>query len=101
MVVIGCLGFQVVVVCVYNSWFGFGGGVYYGGIVQEGLVEFVYFGVMSGVVLVEVGVFDESLWCGEDWEFNYCFCQVGKIVWFDLQLCVIYWLWSMLGKFMC
>lgn len=91
MYVEGCFFFQKVVVCLYNFFVGFGGGVYYGGM-QEGEVELVYFGVMCCVVFDEVGFFDEFICCGEDWELNLCICQVGYWVWFDLDFFVIYWL---------
>jgi hypothetical protein len=42
-------------------------------------------------VLDEVGLYDESIRRGEDWELNFRIRQAGYRVWFDPQLVVTYW----------
>ena len=82
--------FQRAVARLYNSPVGLGGGAYHGGS-QEGEAESAYLGVMRREVLDEVGLFDESIRRGEDWELNLRIRQAGHRVWFDPQLSVTYW----------
>jgi hypothetical protein len=42
-------------------------------------------------VLEEVGLYDESIRRGEDWELNFRIRQAGYRVWFDPELLVTYW----------
>lgn len=82
--------FQRAVARAYNSPIGLGGGAYHGG-AQEGEAESAYLGVMSRAVLDEVGLFDESIRRGEDWELNLRIRAAGYRVWFDPALAVTYW----------
>ncbi|WP_051008072.1 glycosyltransferase family 2 protein [Microbacterium yannicii] len=82
--------FQRAVARAYNSPIGLGGGAYHGG-TQEGEAESAYLGVMRRSVLDEVGLFDESIRRGEDWELNLRIRRAGYRVWFDPTLAVTYW----------
>ena len=82
--------FQRAVARAYNSPIGLGGGAYHGG-TQEGEAESAYLGVMRREVLDEVGLFDESIRRGEDWELNLRIRRAGYRVWFDPSLAVTYW----------
>ncbi|MGZ0710504.1 glycosyltransferase family 2 protein (plasmid) [Coraliomargarita sp. W4R53] len=82
--------FQRAVARAYNSPIGLGGGAYHGG-TQEGEAESAYLGVMRRDVLEEVGMFDESIRRGEDWELNLRIRRAGYRVWFDPSLSVTYW----------
>nr|WP_272953094.1 glycosyltransferase family 2 protein [Microbacterium sp. B19(2022)] len=82
--------FQKAVARLYNSPVGLGGGAYHGSS-QEGEAESAYLGVMRREVLDEVGLFDESIRRGEDWELNLRIRQAGHRVWFDPELSVTYW----------
>jgi succinoglycan biosynthesis protein ExoA len=82
--------FQRAVARAYNSPIGLGGGAYHGG-TQEGEAESAYLGVMRRAVLDEVGLFDESIRRGEDWELNLRIRRAGYRVWFDPVLAVTYW----------
>ncbi|KJL28430.1 glycosyltransferase [Microbacterium oxydans] len=82
--------FQKSVARLYNSPVGLGGGAYHGG-AHEGEAESAYLGVMRRAVLEEVGLFDESIRRGEDWELNLRLRQAGHLVWFDPKLSVTYW----------
>ncbi|SCY26628.1 Glycosyltransferase, catalytic subunit of cellulose synthase and poly-beta-1,6-N-acetylglucosamine synthase [Microbacterium sp. LKL04] len=82
--------FQRAVAIAYNSPAGLGGGAYHGG-APEGPAESAYLGVMRRSVLEEVGLFDESIRRGEDWELNLRIRQAGYRVWFDPELAVTYW----------
>ena len=91
MVATGQPGFQAAVARAYNSRFGLGGGAYHGSAAVAGPAESAYLGVMRADALAEVGGFDETLRRGEDWELNYRFRQLGKVVWLDPELRVKYW----------
>lgn len=82
--------FQSAVARLYNSPVGLGGGAYHGG-AHEGEAESAYLGVMRREVVEEVGLFDESIRRGEDWELNLRIRQAGHLVWFDPTLSVTYW----------
>lgn len=82
--------FQTAVARAYNSRFGLGGGSYHGG-APEGPAESAYLGVFRREVLTAVGLYDESLRRGEDWELNLRIRAAGHLVWFDPQLKVTYW----------
>lgn len=82
--------FQKSVARAYNSPVGLGGGAYHG-TTHEGEAESAYLGVMRRSVLEEVGLFDESIRRGEDWELNLRIRQAGHRVWLDPQLSVTYW----------
>ncbi|MEL5989815.1 glycosyltransferase family 2 protein [Microbacterium phosphatis] len=82
--------FQRAVARAYNSRIGLGGGAYHGG-EREGEAESAYLGVMRRAVIEEVGLFDESIRRGEDWELNLRIRGAGYRVWFDPTLSVTYW----------
>jgi succinoglycan biosynthesis protein ExoA len=82
--------FQSAVARAYNSRFGLGGARYHGG-VSEGPAESAYLGVFRRDVLESVGLFDESVRRGEDWELNLRIRAAGHLVWFDPALEVTYW----------
>lgn len=82
--------FQRAVARAYNSRVGLGGGAYHSG-GAEGPAESAYLGVMRRSVLEEVGLFDESIRRGEDWELNLRIRRAGYRVWFDPALSVVYW----------
>lgn len=82
--------FQRAVARAYNSPIGLGGGAYHSG-TQESEAESAYLGVMRRAVLDEVGLFDESIRRGEDWELNLRIRRAGYRVWFDPSLAVTYW----------
>jgi glycosyltransferase involved in cell wall biosynthesis len=82
--------FQRAVARAYNSPVGLGGGAYHGG-ATEGEAESAYLGVMRRSVLDEVGMFDETIRRGEDWELNFRIRRAGYRVWFDPTLAVTYW----------
>jgi len=82
--------FQRAVARAYNSPIGLGGGAYHGG-TQAGEAESAYLGVMRRSVIEEVGMFDESIRRGEDWELNFRIRRAGYRVWFDPSLSVTYW----------
>ncbi|MFE7651160.1 glycosyltransferase family 2 protein [Streptomyces phaeoluteigriseus] len=82
--------FQKAVARLYNSPVGLGGGAYHGGR-TEGEAESAYLGVLRRAVLDEVGLFDETIRRGEDWELNLRIRQAGHAVWFDPELSVTYW----------
>lgn len=82
--------FQRAVARAYNSPVGLGGGAYHGG-TKEGPAESAYLGVMRRAVLDEVGLFDETIRRGEDWELNLRIRRAGYRVWFDPSLSVVYW----------
>jgi len=84
----------------YNSKFGLGGARYHGA-AEESEAESAYLGVFRRAVLDEVGLFDESLKRGEDWELNLRIRAAGHTVWFDPALTVTYWpreSWTKLGR---
>ncbi|MFI8631725.1 glycosyltransferase family 2 protein [Microbacterium sp. NPDC077663] len=82
--------FQRAVAIAYNSPIGLGGGAYHVG-APEGPAESAYLGVMRREVLQEVGLFDETIRRGEDWELNLRIRRAGYRVWFDPDLAVTYW----------
>lgn len=82
--------FQRAVARAYNSPIGLGGGAYHGG-TEEGEAESAYLGVIRRAALDEVGLFDESIRRGEDWELNLRIRRAGYRVWFDPALSVTYW----------
>lgn len=82
--------FQRAVARAYNSPVGLGGGAYHSG-GADGPAESAYLGVMRRSVLDEVGLFDETIRRGEDWELNLRIRRAGYRVWFDPALAVTYW----------
>lgn len=85
----GLSPFQSAVARTYTSQFGLGGPSYHvGG--DEGPSESAYLGVFRRSVLDEVGLYDESVRRGEDWELNLRIRAAGYTVWFDPRLAVTY-----------
>ncbi len=82
--------FQSAVARAYNSRWGLGGGSYHSGS-EDGPAESAYLGVFRRHVLDEVGLYDESIRRGEDWELNLRIRAAGHTVWFDPSLEVTYW----------
>ncbi|WP_394357814.1 glycosyltransferase family 2 protein [Microbacterium betulae] len=92
--------FQRAVAWAYNSPIGLGGAAYHGGSL-EGEAESAYLGVIRRAVLDDVGLFDETIRRGEDWELNLRIRSAGYRVWFDPALSVTYWprsSWTRLAK---
>lgn len=81
----------------YNSRFGLGGGAYHGG-ASEGPAESAYLGIMRRAPLEQVGLYDEGLKRGEDWELNLRLREAGHLVWLDPALRVAYWPRDTWGK---
>src|SRR5690606_33574741 len=81
--------FQKAAAWAYNSRVGLGGGAYHGSAI-EGEAESAYLGVMRRGAIEQVGLFDESIRRGEDWELNLRLRQAGHRVWFDPDLSVTY-----------
>ncbi|WP_105565381.1 glycosyltransferase family 2 protein [Microbacterium halophytorum] len=86
----GSTPFQSAVARAYNSRIGLGGGAYHSG-GDEGEAESAYLGVIRRAPLEEVGLFDETIRRGEDWELNLRLRGAGYLVWFDPELSVTYW----------
>lgn len=82
--------FQRAAARAYNSPVGLGGGAYHGND-EAREAESAYLGVMRRSVLDEVGLFDETIRRGEDWELNLRIRAAGYRVWFDPSLSVTYW----------
>ncbi len=91
MVATGRPGFQAAVARAYNSRFGLGGGAYHAEHASDGPAESAYMGVMLRDELLDIGLFDETLRRGEDWELNHRLRRAGKLVWLDPGLKVSYW----------
>jgi glycosyltransferase involved in cell wall biosynthesis len=92
--------FQRAVAAAYNSKIGLGGGAYHGS-GEESEAESAYLGVMRREAVEEVGMFDETLRRGSDWEMNLRLRQAGYRVMFDPRLSVAYWpreSWSQLYR---
>jgi glycosyltransferase involved in cell wall biosynthesis len=88
---------QAAVARAYNSRFGLGGGAYHGS-ASEGPAESAYLGIMRRGPLEQVGLYDEGLKRGEDWELNFRLREAGHLVWFDPALRVSYWPRDTWGK---
>jgi glycosyltransferase involved in cell wall biosynthesis len=86
----GHTSFQRAVARAYNSPIGLGGADYHGG-THETEAESAYLGVMRREVLDEIGLYDETIRRGEDWDINLRIRRAGYRVWFDPQLVVTYW----------
>ncbi len=97
MVATGRTRLQSAVARAYNSRLGLGGGAYHGG-ASEGPAESAYLGIMRRGPLVSVGLYDEGLKRGEDWELNFRLREAGPLVWLDPALRVVYWPRDTWGK---
>lgn len=97
MVASGRARVQSAIARAYNSRLGLGGGAYHGG-AAEGPAESAYLGIMRRAPLEQVGLYDEGLKRGEDWELNLRLRQAGHLVWLDPSLRVTYWPRDTWGK---
>lgn len=100
MVATGRSRFQSAVARAYNSRLGLGGGAYHGS-ATEGPAESAYLGIMRREAIVAVGLYDEGLKRGEDWELNFRLRAAGHLVWLDPALRVTYWprdTWAKLAR---
>lgn len=90
MVATGTTVFQSAVARAYNSRLGLGGASYHVG-ADEGPAESAYLGIMDRDAILDVGLYDEEISRGEDWELNQRLRAAGHIVWLDPALRVTYW----------
>ncbi|MFB2597828.1 glycosyltransferase family 2 protein [Herbiconiux sp. P17] len=85
----GTTPFESAVAIAYGSKAGLGGGAHHvGG--KEGPAETVYLGVFRREWLTKVGLFNEDIRRGQDWELNRRLRASGGVVWFTPALVVIY-----------
>jgi len=81
--------FERAVALAYTTRVGLGGSAFHvGG--DEGPAETVYLGVFRREALERVGLFDESIKRGLDWELNRRLRDTGGTVWFTPELAVTY-----------
>jgi glycosyltransferase involved in cell wall biosynthesis len=81
--------FERAVALAYTTKVGLGGSAFHvGG--EEGPAETVYLGVFRRDALERVGLFDESIKRGQDWELNRRLRETGGTVWFTPRLAVTY-----------
>jgi len=100
MVATGRGRLQSAIARAYNSRLGLGGGAYHGG-ASEGPAESAYLGIMRREPLMAVGLYDEGLKRGEDWELNLRLREAGHVVWLNPALRVAYWprdTWNKLAR---
>jgi succinoglycan biosynthesis protein ExoA len=85
----GETAFQRAVALAYTTPVGLGGSAFHvGG--DEGPAETVYLGVFRRSALERVGLFDETIKRGQDWELNRRLRDTGGTVWFTPKLAVTY-----------
>jgi glycosyltransferase involved in cell wall biosynthesis len=85
----GTTDFERAVARAYGSRVGLGGTkLHVGG--EAGPAETVYLGVFQRDRLIEVGLFDEEIKRGQDWELNRRLRAAGGTVWFTPRLRVTY-----------
>jgi succinoglycan biosynthesis protein ExoA len=85
----GTTDFERAVARAYGSRVGLGGTkLHVGG--EAGPAETVYLGVFRRDRLIEVGLFDEEIKRGQDWELNRRLRTAGGTVWFTPRLKVTY-----------
>lgn len=85
----GTTPFERAVALAYGSRLGLGGTrLHRGG--AEGPAETVYLGVFRREALTRIGLFDEDIKRGQDWELNRRLRAAGEIVWFTPRLSVVY-----------
>ena len=81
--------FERAVALAYTTKVGLGGSAFHvGG--HEGPAETVYLGVFRRSALERVGLFDETIKRGQDWELNRRLRETGGTVWFTPELAVTY-----------
>lgn len=89
MKAVGRTPFEKAVAHAYGSKEGLGGTQHHvGG--KAGPAETAYLGVFQRHRLVEVGLFDEGIKRGQDWELNRRLRATGGTVWFTPELQVVY-----------
>lgn len=89
MKAVGETAFEKAVAHAYGSPEGLGGTQHHvGG--QAGPADTAYLGVFRRERLVEVGLFDEGIKRGQDWELNRRLRATGGTVWFTPELTVVY-----------
>jgi hypothetical protein len=85
----GETSFERAVALAYTTPVGLGGSLFHvGG--REGPADTVYLGVFRRSALERVGLFDESIKRGQDWELNRRLRETGGTVWFTPDLAVRY-----------
>ena len=85
----GTTPFERAVALAYTTKVGLGGSAFHvGG--EEGPAETVYLGVFRRSALERVGLFDETIKRGQDWELNRRLRSTGGTVWFTPRLAVTY-----------
>lgn len=85
----GETAFEKAVAHAYGARAGLGGTPHHvGG--HEGPTDTAYLGVFQRHRLVEVGLFDEGIKRGQDWELNRRLRATGGTVWFTPELVVVY-----------
>lgn len=85
----GETAFERAVALAYTTPVGLGGSAFHvGG--EEGPAETVYLGVFRRSALERVGLFDETIKRGQDWELNRRLRDTGGTVWFTPKLAVTY-----------
>jgi hypothetical protein len=85
----GTTPFERAVARAYDTKVGLGGTPFHvGG--KEGPVDTVYLGVFNRESLLKVGMFNEEIRRGQDWELNRRFRDAGGLVWFTPKLKVVY-----------
>lgn len=81
--------FEKAVARAYDTKVGLGGTPFHvGG--KEGPAETVYLGVFNRESLITVGMFNEEIRRGQDWELNRRIRDAGGVVWFTPKLRVVY-----------
>lgn len=97
MKAVGFTPFQKAVAYAYTSRVGLGGGSFHvGG--KAGPSDSVYLGVFRRDRLLSVGMFDERMIRGQDWQLNLRIREAGGTVWFDPRLEVTYHPRAKLGR---
>ncbi|MFD4420868.1 glycosyltransferase family 2 protein [Agromyces sp. NPDC058484] len=85
----GETAFERAVAIAYTTKVGLGGSAFHvGG--EEGPADTVYLGVFRRAALERVGLFDEAIKRGQDWELNRRLRETGGTVWFTPALGVTY-----------
>lgn len=85
----GVTPFEQAVALAYTTKVGLGGSAFHvGG--DEGPADTVYLGVFRRTALQRVGLFDETIKRGQDWELNRRLRETGGTVWFTPALGVTY-----------
>jgi glycosyltransferase involved in cell wall biosynthesis len=89
MSAVGITPFEQAVAHAYGSPIGLGGTpLHVGG--KEGAAETVYLGVFRRSTLDQIGLFDENIRRGQDWDLNRRIRESGGVVWFTPELRVTY-----------